>query len=50
MKILTELCSIPTAPFAESHVVGYVERFVAARPSLVLSRDKSGNLLIQPAC
>ena len=47
VKILTEVCSIPTAPFAEQRVVDYVEGFVAARPKLKLSRDRSGNLLIE---
>ncbi len=47
MKILTELCSIPTAPFVEDRVVGYVERFVKARPRLRLRRDAHGNLLIE---
>src|SRR4051812_20618718 len=46
MKILQQLCSVPTAPFAERHVVRYVEQFVAARPKLNLSRDRFGNLLI----
>src|SRR5689334_18865796 len=47
MKILTELCSVPTAPFVESHVVRYIEQFVARRPALALSRDRFGNLLIE---
>ena len=47
MKILTELCSVPTAPFAEGRVVEYVERFVEARRGLKLSRDPTGNLLIE---
>ena len=47
LKLLTEVCSIPTAPFAEQHVVRYVERFVAGRKKLRLSRDRSGNLLIE---
>jgi endoglucanase len=47
VKILHELCSTPTAPFAEQFVVAFVERFVAERPGLKLSRDKCGNLLIQ---
>ena len=47
LKLLTEICSIPTAPFAEQAVVRYVERFVAARRRLKLSRDPSGNLLIE---
>ena len=47
MKILQQLCSVPTAPFAEQHVVQYVEEFVKARPSLKLSRDRFGNLLVE---
>jgi len=47
MKLLTELCSVPTAPFVEHRVVCYVEAFVAKRPALQLSRDRSGNLLIE---
>src|SRR4051812_13644897 len=47
LKLLTEVCSIPTAPFAEQQVVRYVERFVAARRGLTLTRDEAGNLLIQ---
>ena len=47
MKILSELCSIPTAPFAEGRVIEYVERFVSQRPRLKLSRDSFNNLLIQ---
>ena len=47
MRILTELCAVPTAPFAERHVVEYVKRFVAARPRLRLSSDRHGNLLIE---
>lgn len=47
MKLLTEVCSIPTAPFAEQYVVRYIEKFVTARPRLTLSRDASGNLLIE---
>ena len=46
MKVLAELCSIPTAPFVESRVVQYVERFAAKR-KLALSRDRFGNLLLE---
>lgn len=46
MRILKEVCSLPTAPFAEQFVVKYVEAFVAARKRLKLSRDRWGNLLI----
>lgn len=49
MKLLTELCSIPTAPFVESRVVTYVEQFVKKRKALRLSRDRHGNLLIELA-
>src|SRR5689334_18247941 len=45
--ILQELCSTPTAPFAEQHVVRYVEQFVRARKNLKLTRDPHGNLLIE---
>jgi endoglucanase len=47
MKILKELCSVPTAPFAEQHVVRYVEQFVKARKGLRLSKDSHGNLLVE---
>lgn len=38
---------MPTAPFAEGHVVRFVERFVAGRKKLALSRDRFGNLLVE---
>lgn len=47
MRILQQLCSLPTAPFAEQHVVQFIESFVKARPHLRLSRDRFGNLLIE---
>src|SRR3954468_6787204 len=47
MKLLSELCSVPTAPFAEQRVAEYVERFVKTRRSLRLSRDRYDNLLIE---
>jgi len=46
-QILTQLCSLPTAPFAERYVADYVRKFVAARPRLRLTSDAHGNLLIQ---
>src|SRR5665213_423726 len=46
-RLLHELCAVPTAPFAEQHVVEYVKRFVAARPRLTLRSDSAGNLLIE---
>jgi endoglucanase len=48
MKLLHEVCSLPTAPFAEGRVVEYVNRFVKGR-RLKLSRDDFGNLLIELA-
>jgi endoglucanase len=47
MKILKELCSVPTAPFAEQHVIDYIQRFAAARPKLKFSRDRFHNLLLE---
>jgi endoglucanase len=47
LKILQEVCSLPTAPFVESAVVAYIERFVQQRKRLKLSRDTHGNLLIE---
>jgi endoglucanase len=49
MKILQQLCSIPTAPFMEDRVAAYIGRFVAGRKKLRLSRDATGNLLIELA-
>src|SRR5947209_910860 len=46
-SILTDLCSVPTAPFAEKHVTAFVQRFVAAHGALRLTRDRFGNLLIE---
>jgi len=46
MKLLHEICSLPTAPFAEGAVVRYAENF-AKRRRLKLSRDEHGNLLLE---
>ena len=45
-KILHQMLSIPTAPFAEHLVIAYVERFCARRKAIKLSRDKVGNVLV----
>ncbi|MGB7158714.1 MAG: hypothetical protein WBD40_11645 [Tepidisphaeraceae bacterium] len=45
-RILHEICSLPTAPFAEDRVVRYVEEFAKKR-RLKLSRDEYGNLLLE---
>src|SRR5579862_8522643 len=47
MDLLKTVCSLPTAPFAESHVVQFVRDFIKARKNLTLSQDRFGNLLIQ---
>ncbi|MDQ3441529.1 MAG: hypothetical protein M3478_14395, partial [Planctomycetota bacterium] len=46
LKLLHELCSLPTAPFAEEYVGAYVTRFAKER-RLKLSRDDVGNLLLE---
>lgn len=46
-KILREMLSLPTAPFAEHHVMEYVERFCARRKKVTLRRDPVGNLLVR---
>lgn len=46
MDILQKVCSVPTAPFAEQHVVQFVTDFVKRRPKLRLMHDATGNLLI----
>lgn len=47
ISLLRDITSLFTAPYRESVVASYVERFVKARRSLRLSRDKTGNLLIE---
>jgi endoglucanase len=46
-RILNEVLSLPTAPFAEHHVVDYVRRFCAAREGVTITIDKAGNLLVR---
>lgn len=46
-KILHEMLSLPTAPFAEHFVIAYVEQFCARRKSVSLTRDRVGNLLVR---
>ncbi|MCG3129528.1 MAG: hypothetical protein FLDDKLPJ_00261 [Phycisphaerae bacterium] len=45
-RILTDLLTLPTAPFAEHHVLGYVEAFLRERRELRWTRDDAGNVLI----
>jgi putative aminopeptidase FrvX len=47
MKILKEMCSLPTAPFAEQHVIDYARRFARQRPKLILNEDRQGNVMLQ---
>jgi putative aminopeptidase FrvX len=47
MDHLRSLCSIPTAPFAESRVAEYISNFAAKRKNISLSKDRFGNLLIE---
>jgi endoglucanase len=46
LKLLQQICSLPTAPFAEGRVERYVADFVAKRKNLSLKSDRFGNLLI----
>jgi putative aminopeptidase FrvX len=45
--ILSELCSIPTAPFAEHRVYEYARRFAQKRKRLRVAGDRWGNLLLE---
>jgi len=47
LRILKQMVDLPTAPFVETHVVRYIEDFVAARPQLRLRRDRFGNLMVK---
>lgn len=44
---LLELTQIPTAAGHEGRVIEWIERWVAQRPSLVLERDRFGNMTIR---
>lgn len=45
-KILTELLALPTAPFREQLVIGYVRQFCRRR-NLPIRADRFGNLLVR---
>ena len=45
-RILVDLLSIPTAPFAEHQVIDHVQRFCAAR-GVSTQRDAAGNVLVR---
>lgn len=46
LKILRDVLALPTAPFAEHHVVEFIRSFVTARPRVKMSEDAVGNILI----
>jgi len=46
-RILHDMLSIPTAPFAEHRVIDYIERFCGKRKRLKLTRDRVGNVLVR---
>jgi putative aminopeptidase FrvX len=46
MKILHEVCSLPTAPFVEDRVVAYARAFAKAR-KLKFNQDCFGNVLLE---
>lgn len=46
-KILHEVLSLPTAPFAEHEVVKHVEGFCAGRKNVTLTHDAVGNVLVR---
>lgn len=45
-KILHEVLSLPTAPFAEHYVLDYIRAFAKRRPTVTLTEDAAGNLLL----
>jgi len=45
VRILSDLCSVPTAPFAEGAVIRFVEAFARERGFRV-TQDDAGNLLV----
>lgn len=46
-RILHEVLALPTAPFAEHHVIEYVQRFCRVRKNVQLTTDRAGNLLVR---
>jgi len=47
LRILKSLVNLPTAPFVETHVINYIEDFVARRKALRMTRDPFGNLHVR---
>ena len=46
MRLLQEICSLPTAPFVEDRAIAYARRFAKDR-KLKLTEDRFGNLLLE---
>ncbi|GMU24619.1 MAG: hypothetical protein AMXMBFR13_46930 [Phycisphaerae bacterium] len=46
-KILLELLAVPTSPFNEQYVAGYIRRWVDGRRGLALAADVFGNLIVR---
>jgi len=47
LKILREVLSLPTAPFAEHFVLDYVRRFCEGLRGLTQTTDRAGNVLVR---
>ncbi len=47
LDTLKEVVNLPTAPFAEGHVIAYLRALVARHPELRLKADRFGNLLVK---
>jgi len=47
LRILTDMLALPTAPFVERHVAGYVQEFCRRRTGLRCRQDPAGNLWIE---
>ena len=43
-KTLMELLTLPTAPFVEQHIIGYIRRWADTRPDIRLTADRFGNI------
>jgi putative aminopeptidase FrvX len=45
--LLVDLLALPTAPFNEQYIAGYIRRWAAGRPDMKLDNDKFGNLRLR---
>lgn len=46
-RILQDMLSLPTAPFAEHRVIQHVEKFCARRRNVTVAHDAVGNMLVR---